>query len=322
MNKIGIVIVLGAILILVGCNTNLYSIDKSNETVTKDNGEVLDKEDNTIVKNTVSKETEVKQSEGKEKTFTSVYSSVPSPKNPSIQKNANQKEGNNFDDKKIAWWIQLNKNHEPSVITNKTKDLIDKYGAIYLGDTSKKNIYLTFDEGYENGNTSTILDILKENKVKAIFFITGSYLKQNPELVKRMIDEGHQIGNHTVSHKSLPTLSDEKVKEEVLNLDRELQAKYNYKSKYIRPPMGEYNERILALCRDIGYKTSFWSFAYKDYDVNNQKGAENAYNTVIKYLHNGGVYLLHAVSKDNTEALDKIIKEIRAEGYTIKTYNL
>ena len=117
-----------------------------------------------------------------------------------------------------SWWIRLNKNHEPTTIPNEAKELINKYNGIYLGDTSKKEVYLTFDEGYENGYTSSILDTLKANDVKALFFVTGPYLKTSGALVKRMLLEGHQVGNHTINHLSLPKLSDAKLEHELYGL--------------------------------------------------------------------------------------------------------
>lgn len=227
-----------------------------------------------------------------------------------------------LDNTKAGWWIQLNKEHKTPTITPAIKSLIDKYGGYYVGDTSKKQIYLTFDEGYENGYTPKILDTLKANNVKTIFFITGQFLRENPDLVQRMLDEGHQVGNHSINHPSLPTVSNATMENELIGLEKQFSEKFGKSFKYIRPPMGEYSEKTLAACQQMGYKTIFWSFAYLDYDVNNQKGADNAYKMVMDNLHNGAIYLLHAVSKDNTEALDRIIKAIRAEGYTISPFDL
>ena len=123
--------------------------------------------------------------------------------------------------------------------------------GIAIGNPDKKYVYLTFDEGYEAGYTSKILDVLKENDVKAAFFITGHYLNSASDLVKRMIDEGHIVGNHTVNHKSMPDLTDEKIKEEVMNLHQAVFEKFGYEMKYLRPPMGEYSERTLLETREI-----------------------------------------------------------------------
>jgi len=229
---------------------------------------------------------------------------------------------NALDNKKLSWWITLNKNHQPTTVPNDIKKMIDDHGGIYIGDPSKKVVYLTFDEGYENGYTPKILDTLKANNVKAIFFITGPFLNQNGDLVKRMLDEGHQVGNHTINHPSLPTLDNAGVENELLGLEKQMNAKFGKGFKYMRPPMGEYSTRTLEAAKQLGYTSVFWSFAYLDYDVNNQKGADYAYSMVMNNLHNGAVYLLHAVSKDNTEALDRIIKDIKAQGYEIRSLDL
>lgn len=227
-----------------------------------------------------------------------------------------------LDNTKYGWGLTLNNRHATPGIPSSTKKLISKYDALYIGDTSKKVVYLTFDEGYENGYTHSILDTLKADDVKSIFFITGPYLKGNRDLVKRMLDEGHQVGNHTMSHPSLPAVSDQALENEMLGLEKQFNSAFGKGFKYMRPPMGEYSERTLAAAKQLGYKTAFWSFAYLDYDVTKQKGADHAYNTVTANLHNGAVILLHAASKDNTEALDRIIKGIRAEGYEIRPFDL
>ena len=195
--------------------------------------------------------------------------------------------------------------------------LIAKYGGVYIGDTTRKEVYLTFDEGYENGYTNKILDVLRDNDTKAVFFITGPYLKSHQELVRRMVEEGHTVGNHTIHHPSLPTIDDDNVEEEVLGLDRAFHEKFGKSMKYLRPPKGEYSERTLAITQKLGYCNMFWSFAYDDWYRDRVRGADYAYNIVMRNLHNGAILLLHAVSKDNADALDSIIKEIRKRGYGI-----
>ncbi|HEX9059900.1 MAG TPA: delta-lactam-biosynthetic de-N-acetylase [Clostridia bacterium] len=224
-------------------------------------------------------------------------------------------------DNVLSWWLSLNSRHETPAIPAEAAKLVKKYDGIYLGNTKDKTVYLTFDEGYENGYTSKILDTLKGNNVKAIFFITGPYLKQNEALVKRMVDEGHLVGNHTINHKSMPTLSDQSIRDELTGVSNDFNRLFNKDMHFFRPPNGEYSDRVLKEARELGYRTVFWSFAYRDFDVNNQKGADYAHNMVMKNLHNGGVFLLHAVSKDNSEALDRIIKDIRAQGYTISPFD-
>lgn len=227
-----------------------------------------------------------------------------------------------LDNTRLAWGLRLNNRHEVPEVPVRTKELLAKYDGVYTGDTSEKVIYLTFDEGYENGYTPMILDTLKANDVKSIFFVTGPYIKSQPELVQRMLDEGHLVGNHTIKHPSLPTISNEALENELYGLEKQFVDAFGKGFRYMRPPMGEYSEKVLAAARQLGYKTVFWSFAYLDYDVNNQKGPDNAYNVVMNNLHNGAVILLHAVSKDNAEALDRIIKGIREQGYEIRPFDL
>ena len=200
-------------------------------------------------------------------------------------------------------------------------ELLRKYGGVYLGDTSQKKIYLTFDEGYENGYTAKILDVLKENNVNAIFFITGPYLKEHEDLVRRMVEEGHEVGNHTVHHPSLPSLDDKKIEEEILELDKAFYEIFGKKMKYLRPPKGEYSERTLAITKQLGYTNLFWSFAYDDWHRDRVRGKEYAYEKVMNNLHNGAVILLHAVSKDNADALDMIIKGARERGFEFGDVN-
>lgn len=217
--------------------------------------------------------------------------------------------------KKHSWYFNKGKNHEQPRIDIQLKDAVDKYDAIYLENADEKIIYLTFDEGYENGYTAQILDTLKEKNVNAAFFITGPYLSKNEDLVKRMVEEGHTVGNHTVNHPSMPDVDDEKLEKELLDLDRKFYELYGQSMKYIRPPMGEFSERTVALSKNLGYTSVFWSFAYRDWETNNQKGTEYAKNTVLDAIHPGEVMLLHAVSVDNTNALGDIIDGARALGY-------
>jgi len=224
----------------------------------------------------------------------------------------------NLDNTLYGWGVRVLPNHQTPEITPKAMELIKKYDAIFVGDTTKKVVYLTFDEGYEAGYTPKILDILKENNVKAAFFVTGPYVKEHADLVKRMVEEGHIVGNHTVNHSSLPTLSDEKVKEEITKLGDMFKELTGKKMKYFRPPKGEYSERTLYLTKSLGYRTVFWSLAMADWQPL-PGGPEESYNTVIRRLHPGAVILLHAVSKDNVIALDRIIKSVKAEGYEFKT---
>lgn len=211
----------------------------------------------------------------------------------------------------------------PSINEEGFKEIVDKHGAVFLGDTSRKELFLTFDNGYENGFTASILDTLKAKQVPAIFFITGHYVKDQPELVKRMAAEGHLIGNHSWSHPDMTTITDAKMKEE---LDRVKQATTELtgiaKMDYLRPPRGIFSDRTLRVTGDLGYTNVFWSVAYKDWDVNQQRGSTYAYQKVVEQLHPGAVILLHSISKDNTEALGSIIDEARRQGYEFKSLDM
>ncbi len=221
--------------------------------------------------------------------------------------------------KKIGWGIKRNDNHKQPDLGSNNKKILDNYDGIAMGNNEDKYVYLTFDEGYEAGYTPKLLDILKENNIKAAFFITGHYLNSKPELVERMIQEGHIVGNHTVNHKSMPDLDDEKIKEEIMNLHTTVYEKFNYEMKYIRPPMGEFSERTLSIIKDLGYKTTMWSLAYDDWDENKQGRETYGKDKVISNIHNGAIILLHANSVDNSNILDSCIKEIKEMGYEFKT---
>lgn len=193
-----------------------------------------------------------------------------------------------------------------------------QYGCYAMLENNGE-IYLTFDQGYENGYTEPILDTLKEKNVKAVFFLTGDYAERNEKLVRRMLDEGHIIGNHGMKHASLPTLTDEQVKTEIMSLHDFVKEKYNYEMTLFRPPCGEYSEQSMAVCNKLGYKTLLWSFAYPDWDVNNQPDPTAAYDKVTKAAHGGGIFLLHSVSSTNAEILGRVIDNLKEQGYTLTT---
>ena len=220
---------------------------------------------------------------------------------------------------KIGWGIKRNSKHEQPDVGGINKKIMDKYEGLYLGNKDKKYIYLTFDSGYEAGYTEKILAVLKQNDVKATFFLTAHYINSEPELVKRMIDEGHIIGNHTVNHKSMPEIDNETIKKEVMDLHTAVYEKFGYEMKYIRPPKGEYSERTVAYTNTLGYKTVMWSFAYDDWDEGKQGREEYGKKKVLENLHNGEIMLLHGTSKDNSNILDSCIKEIKQQGYEIKS---
>jgi peptidoglycan-N-acetylmuramic acid deacetylase len=207
----------------------------------------------------------------------------------------------------------------PSIDQEGFKGIIEKHGAIFLGDTTKKELYLTFDNGYENGYTARILDILQEKKVPATFFVTGHYAKDQPELLKRMVREGHLIGNHSWSHPDMTRIPNHQIKEELEKVQVEVaQIAGQKEMRFLRPPRGIFSERTLAVSKALGYTNVFWSLAYKDWDTKAQRGWKYAYDNVMAQLHPGAVLLLHSVSRDNADALGKIIDDARRQGYEFK----
>ena len=221
--------------------------------------------------------------------------------------------------KKIGWGIKRNDNHEQPDLGKTNKEILEENNGIAMGNNNEKNIYLTFDEGYEAGYTKDILKVLKDNEIKAAFFLTAHYLNTEPELVKQMIDEGHIVGNHTVNHKSMPDLSEDEIKKEILDLHQSIYEKFDYEMKYIRPPKGEFSERTVKISDSLGYKTVMWSFAYEDWDEKNQPSHEKAIKKIEDNFHNGEIILLHGNSKTNLEVLDEVIKKAKEEGYEFKS---
>ena len=215
--------------------------------------------------------------------------------------------------------IKRNNNHEQPDLGKNNLQILESNNGIALGNNTDKYIYLTFDQGYEAGYTPQILKTLKENNVTATFFITAHYLNTQPDLVKQMIDEGHIVGNHTVNHKSMPDLTDEQIKLEVMDLHKSIYDKFQYEMKFIRPPMGEFSERTLNVTNSLGYKTVMWSFAYEDWNEDKQPDETQAKQKVLNNVHNGEIMLLHGNSKTNTNILSDIIKEARNMGYEFKS---
>lgn len=212
------------------------------------------------------------------------------------------------------------KGHPPSIDEEGFKGLLKQRGAIFTGDPALKELYLTFDNGYEQGYTGKILDVLKEKQVPAIFFVTGHYIRTEPELLKRMAQEGHLIGNHSWSHPDMSQISAERIQKELNQVKDEVSALTGQKEmRYLRAPRGIFNSQSLAVSQGLGYTNVFWSVAYRDWEPKRQKGWEYAYKNVMAQLHPGAVILLHSVSKDNTEALAKIIDDARSQGYQFKS---
>ena len=229
-------------------------------------------------------------------------------------------QGMGYDDAKIGWGLKKVENSQPEV-PESWKELLKKYDGYYLGNTDEKVMYLTFDEGYENGYTAKILDVLKNTNTPAAFFVTGPYVEREEELIKRMVAEGHIVGNHTVNHPGMADISEDEITKELTNLNESFKKITNTDMEYMRPPRGEFSEKALATIRRNGYKTIFWSIAYADWNTDNQKGKDYAVNQVTKQFHNGAIILLHAVSKDNAEALEEIINIAKQQGYTFKSLN-
>ncbi len=221
----------------------------------------------------------------------------------------------------IAWGFRRGENHKQAVLDTKAEMIIREFEGISMGNENSKNIYLTFDCGYEAGYTEKVLDVLEENNVKAVFFITGHYLNTAGDLVKRMIEDGHIVGNHTVNHKCLPNIIDEEIKKEVMNLHTAVFEKFGYEMTYFRPPKGEFSQRSTKVVKDLGYTTVMWSSAYDDWDNEKQGREEYGKKKILENLHNGCVLLLHSTSKDNCNILDSVIKEARNMGFEFKNIN-
>ncbi len=211
--------------------------------------------------------------------------------------------------------------HSQSFINQQTFDSFANVDALALDTkTQEKIMYLTFDNGYEYNNlTASILDTLKLKNVKAAFFVTLSYAEENPQLVNRMINEGHIVGNHSTNHPVFPGLTRTEMAQEIATLDNYLREQFSYTSPYFRFPTGAYSECSLELVTSLGFRSVFWSIAYDDWNTSSQKGTNYAFSTVTSRFHPGAVILLHAVSQDNANALGRIIDEALNQGYTFKT---
>lgn len=197
-------------------------------------------------------------------------------------------------------------------------DKLKEYNAYYVGDAGEKKIYLTFDCGYENGNTTAILDALKKHDAPATFFVVGHFLESAPEMVKRMVEEGHTVGNHTYHHYDMSKISDptafQKEMDDVRTLFQETTG--TEMAMYYRPPQGKYSETNLQMAKDLGYSTFFWSLAYVDWNVDAQPSHEEAFSKLTGRIHPGAVVLLHNTSKTNGEILDELLTKWEEMGYT------
>lgn len=218
------------------------------------------------------------------------------------------------------WGLSFQTEGQPPT-ANATFDELKKFDAYYAENTKEKVLYLTFDAGYENGNTPAILDALKKHKVPATFFVVGNFLSTSPDLVKRMADEGHIVGNHTYHHLDMSKISSmetfSKEINDVENLYEEITGKKM--TKFYRPPQGKYSETNLKMAKELGYKTFFWSLAYVDWYQDDQPTKEEAFDKLLGRIHPGAVVLLHSTSKTNADILDELLTKWEDMGYTFKS---
>lgn len=215
------------------------------------------------------------------------------------------------------WGLHFGKNGDVPV-GNASAAFLKQYNAAYVGDTTRKVLYLTFDAGYDNGYTAGILDTLKKHNVSATFFVVGHFLESQPELVKRMVAEGHIVGNHTYHHPDMSKIANsEDFAKELTSLETKFkEITGTDMSKLYRPPQGKYSEENLKLAADAGYKTLFWSLAYVDWYVDKQPTADEAFSKLLPRTHNGAVVLLHSTSRTNCEILDSLLTKWKEMGYT------
>lgn len=216
-----------------------------------------------------------------------------------------------------AWGLSFRTEGQPPTGPASAAVLKD-YDAAYVGDSGEKVLYLTFDAGYENGCTAEILEILKKHDVPAAFFLVGTYIEKNADLVRQMVDEGHIVGNHTMHHPDMSKLAtkDAFSKELAQTEDIFRQVTGKEMPKFYRPPQGIYSRENLVMAKELGYKTVFWSLAYVDWNNDSQPTRETAFAKLLPRTHNGAVILLHSTSKTNAAILDELLTKWKAEGYT------
>lgn len=215
------------------------------------------------------------------------------------------------------WGLSFQQEGQPPV-ANATADFLAQYDALYCAPTSEKMLYLTFDAGFENGNTEPILDALKKHGVKATFFLVGNYFETQPDLVRRMVAEGHTVGNHTYSHPDMSKIADPASFQEELEKNAALYRDVTGEEmpKLYRPPQGKFCESNLKMAQDLGYHTVFWSLAYVDWYENNQPTREEAFAKLLPRVHPGAVVLLHSTSRTNGQILDELLSQWENMGYS------
>ena len=218
------------------------------------------------------------------------------------------------------WGLSFQEDSKPP-IGNATFAELAVYDAYYAQDTTDKVIYLTFDAGYENGNTAPILEALKKHHAPATFFVVGTFIKENPDLIKQMVEEGHIVGNHTYSH---PDMSKIAAKDSFQHELKQVEDLYQQvigssMTHYYRPPQGKYSTSNLAMAKELGYKTFFWSLAYVDWYQDNQPTKEEAFDKLLKRIHPGAIVLLHSTSSTNAQILDELLTRWEEMGYEFRT---
>lgn len=226
-----------------------------------------------------------------------------------------------LDNQSDKWWFRRKENHVPSGSGESFS--IAEYQGFYLNkQTSEEDkvLYLTIDCGFGSRNTAVILDVFKEQGIKATFFVTGYFLKECPQYVRRMIEEGHTVANHSATHSVLTGLTDAEIYEEIISCEELFyEITGTQMALYFRPPEGAYSQRTMQITEDLGYKTIFWSLAYYDYNVNDQPGAEFVLDHFENYCHNGAIPLMHNDSDSNMEAMDSVITFLKEQGYRFGT---
>lgn len=218
------------------------------------------------------------------------------------------------------WGLSFQTEGQPPV-ANATADELKQFDAYYADKTNDKVLYITFDAGFENGNTPAILDALKKHHAPATFFVVGNYLSTSPDLVKRMVDEGHTVGNHTYHHPDMSKLSTQQAFSKELNDVETLYQEITGQpiTKYYRPPQGKYSEKNLEMAKELGYKTFFWSLAYVDWYQDKQPSKEEAFNKLLGRIHPGAIVLLHSTSSTNAQILDELLTKWEEMGYQFKS---
>lgn len=229
------------------------------------------------------------------------------PKNPAAQETSGEI---------TNWGLSFQQEGEPP-IANATADYLAQFDAVYCMQTQEKTLYLTFDAGFENGNTEKILDALKKHGVKATFFLVGNYFETQPDLVRRMVQEGHTVGNHTYSHPDMSKIGDRESFSQELERNEALYREVTGEEmpKLYRPPQGKYCEDNLKMAQELGYRTVFWSLAYVDWYENDQPTPQQAYDKLLPRIHPGAVVLLHSTSKTNGDILDELLGKWEEMGY-------